>query len=132
MIGEWVLINFIVNHWLLCGLTLVVAITLILEEFKNQGNGRGLSCEQLVAFMNHRKVKLFDLRKPEFFELGHIKGSVNINEDGLKSDSKVEAVILINETGKFPFSLLKKIGENGYFLIGGINAWQQVKLPLEK
>ncbi len=126
------LANFIVNHWLLCSLTLFVVIALVLEEFRDQGNSRGLSCEQLVALINHKKIKLLDLRKPESFKSGHIRGSVNINKNDLEPNSKVEAIVLINETGKIPLSFLKQIGKNGYFLIGGIDAWRRTKLPLEK
>lgn len=127
-----VLVNFIVNHWLLCGLTLIVTVLLIFEELNGQGNDRGLSCEQLVALMNHKKVKLFDLRAPKIFKSGHIRGSINIVKDDLASDPEVEAIILLSENGKVPFALLNKVGKNSYFLVGGINAWQQAKLPLEK
>ncbi len=126
--------KFITDHWLLCSATLMVLILLIYEEFRGD-NSKGISCEQLVALINHKKIRLLDLRSPELFKLGHIRGSMNvttINEQQKDEAKDVDAIILINQKGNVPTRLLRQYPNKGYFLTGGIDAWLQTNLPLEK
>lgn len=97
---------------------------------------------KLNTILNNQDVQLLDVRTPNEFKSGHIKGSVNINyydQDFSKqvlSLDKNKPVYVYCRSGvrsKYSSEILKKLGfKTIYNLRGGILNWSANKLPLKK
>ncbi|MGC1182176.1 rhodanese-like domain-containing protein [Legionella sp.] len=132
--------QFIINHWQLWLLFIVVLFLTFLNELVTQKKkAKALSPQDIVDLMNNELAVVIDLRDKESFKKGHIINSVNVkNEDfeQKKMDKyKNKPVILVCERGLQAPALAKKISLQGYqpmVLAGGIEAWLQADLPLVK
>ena len=83
-------------------------------------------------------LQLIDVRTPEEFQAGHLKGAKNIPVDQLQARagelSKDEPLALYCRSGNRSASALRIVGSLGFkgaqHLEGGILAWQREGLPL--
>jgi thioredoxin len=119
-------------------LTLTLAILLI--ACKTQSNG-GLTPTDFNKQITSEEVKLIDVRTPEEYNEGYIKGAINIDwnagdfETAMTQFGKDQKIFLYCKSGTrsgHAFDLLKKLGyKNVYNLNGGISAWKAAQLPVE-
>lgn len=137
------LLEFIVNHWILNGIFIVLLIVLVFEEARAQGMGRfGLSPQALTHLMNRESPLLLDMRDHKSFKEGHIIGSVNLPHESLEHDfkkyekDKSQTIVVICTEGQkaaiFAGKMRKKGFENMHILSGGIGAWKTAHMPLVK
>jgi len=134
--------QFVIHHWLLCGLFVVLLIFLFIEEARYKGFAGGLSPQQVVQKINHEKVVVLDLRDTRAFEEGHIVGAVNqiaaqVEKDLSKLDKyKEQSLILVDATGQKAAALMTKLRKSGFkevqLMTGGLSAWKKAELPLKK
>jgi rhodanese-related sulfurtransferase len=97
---------------------------------------------EAVQLINRKDALVLDLREPGEFGAGHAPHARNIpagqleNRIGELDKFKGRPLILACQTGGRSHSvtgLLKKAGFAEVFVLsGGVNAWQQASLPLEK
>jgi len=109
---------------------------------KTETTVKNVEPKALSAVLNTNKVQLLDVRTPNEFKSGHIKGSVNINyydqdfSEQVLSLDKNKPVYVYCRSGvrsKYSSDILKKLGfKNIYNLKGGILNWSAQKLPLVK
>ncbi|RKQ83616.1 rhodanese-like domain-containing protein [Brockia lithotrophica] len=88
---------------------------------------------------------VIDLRKPEDYAQGHLRGAQNIpfppfaapgegigaKMETLPKDKKILVYCYTGQTGAFTTALLRLNGFDAYNLAGGFNAWKAANLPLE-
>jgi rhodanese-related sulfurtransferase len=137
------LIDFIVNHWLLCSLFLVMLVIFLINEFQHRAKSiKGLSPQQAVDLMNHQNGVVIDIREPDLFSKGHILGAQNIKLSDFESKKsklnkfKSRPMIVVcaqgTQSGKFADLLRQSNFEHVFQLEGGLAAWQQDQFPLTK
>ncbi len=134
------IIQFIIHHWFLSGLFIILVILLFVEEAKAKGILGQINPQEAVLLINREQAIVIDIRNREAFKQGHIVGAVNIPEEDIeKSLSKIEKyqnrrIILVCTTGQKAGGVAVKLQkhkiERVQVLSGGINAWKNAALPL--
>lgn len=135
------IIAFLIHHWILSALFALLAVALLINEWRVRTFGiKSVSSQELVNLLNHSGAALIDIRSGERFAKGHILGAQNIPEKevvdrlGGLSKFKSKPVILICTTGLDApklYSLLTKEGFTQlYYLAGGMTGWQANGLPV--
>ncbi len=136
------LLEFITNHPLLITAAVVTGGVLLYNELRVVGHGKFmLSPDQAVRLMN-QGAAVFDLRTPEDYQAGHLAGAKNLQLSDL--DGQIESlkryrkkpVIAYDEKGQASPRAIAKLRqaefENVFSLRGGLVAWREEHLPLEK
>ena len=130
------------HHPLLLGATLVVAAALAAHEFLAQrANFAAVSPAEAVALVNSGAL-IIDIRTREAFEDGHIPKARNVpgasiaeGAEGLER-FKGKPIIAYCDTGATAGAAARHLGRLGfaqaYNLRGGLAAWRQDNLPVEK
>lgn len=105
-------------------------------------NAGSLSASGAVTLINREKAVVVDVGDIEEFASGHVGGAKNVPfselEDKLPGVVKNKALplILVCSTGaraNRAVAIAKKLGyEQAQALAGGLKAWKQANLPLEK
>ena len=133
--------KFIIDNWYLILLALVAGSMLLMPLVKG-GMGGTLSPAGAVQLINREKAVVIDVCEPEEFALGHVNGAKNIPlgqlEERLPSVVKNKALPLVLVCAKGPRSvraeaMAKKLGyDKAQALAGGLKAWREANLPVEK
>lgn len=135
-------INFIINHWFLSALFLILLVALIVSEWINRGaSGARLSPEAVVSLMNHQNALVFDFRSEAAFSQGHILGAQHFSMQALEKkieslhkhkDKPIIFVNAENDANAKAQALLQQKGFQVFMLAGGMSAWKNAGLPLAK
>ncbi|MCF6202063.1 MAG: rhodanese-like domain-containing protein [Methylococcaceae bacterium] len=135
-------IEFISNHYLL-SLALIVVLYLLLQELIESSFNKfeGLSPMLAVAKMNNTDSIIVDVRDPHEYIKGHIENSLNLplnkfSETVNKIEQyKKQTVIIVCQTGTRSIAacktLTKENFENVYNITGGMQSWEDSKLPIK-
>jgi len=134
---------FIERHWALSVLFVVLFIAIIFYEKRTQKhNAGGVKPEEAVRLMNKSNAVVIDIRAREAFASGHIIKSRHIPlvdlPQSLKSLQKLKQkpIIIVAEKQVDVAQAIKQLKANGFTqvgaLSGGLKAWCDAKLPLEK
>jgi rhodanese-related sulfurtransferase len=102
-----------------------------------------ITVEELKKLMAEQKVVVVDVRSPDAYNIGHIKGSINLPLDKIQAgdykdlprDKRIITYCSCGaeQSSATATSLLEKAGyKNGATLLGGTNAWQQSGGEMEK
>ncbi len=104
--------------------------------------GSEVSAFEAVQLINRKDAVVIDVRDIGEFEAGHISGAKHIPEtqiaDRLKELEKFKdrPIIMICRSGARSGSAVKNLRSNGFTeavnLAGGIGAWEQAGMPLQK
>ncbi|STX52263.1 Rhodanese sulfurtransferase like protein [Legionella busanensis] len=133
--------HFIINHWLLWVLLLIVLIAIFINELLEQKRqGQGVSPQMAVKHINENDAVVIDLRDEENYRKGHIVNAVRAAPESFNSKQmdkyKTKPIILVCAQGLESKALAAKLRQQGFtqpmILSGGINAWQNADLPLVK
>ena len=134
------IVDFIINHWVLVSLFVILLIAYVSLESTAGDLGFGASPQDVVQMMNNKGAMVIDVRDNETFKKGHLIGSRNIAADVLQvkmtkgNKNKENPIILVCESGKNTPPLatnLKRAGfKNVFLLSGGIEQWKKQELPL--
>ena len=135
-------IEFVLNHYLLTLALAVVTFLLIQDLFESAFNKfKSLSPMLAVAKMNSDDVSIIDVREPHEFIKGHIENAINIPLGKLASQlsqlghQKENPVIVVCQTGARSVPACKTLTKAGfndvYNIIGGMQAWEDGKLPIK-
>ncbi len=135
--------RFIVDNWMIISVALSSGLMLLWPTIMGSMPGGGnLSPDAAVQLINREKAVVIDVTEAEEFATGHIGGAKNIPvnaiEDKLAGIVKNKALPLIMVCPKGAratraAAAAKKLGySNVQVLAGGLNAWRQANLPVEK
>lgn len=133
--------KFIIDNWYLVFVALASGTMLLWPMLKSAGGGT-LSPAGAVQLMNREKAVVVDVSGAEEFAAGHVVGSKNIPlaelEERLPATVKNKALplVLVCATGNRSNSavaIAKKLGyENAQAMAGGLKAWRDASMPVEK
>lgn len=135
-------VQFIIHHWLLSGLFIVLLILLFIEEARTKGLLGHLSPADLVQLMNREAAVVIDIRDRAAFQEGHIIGAFNFPAAELTKDfSKLnkhrdKPLVIVCATGQKSAEVAGKLKQQNYaqvhVLSGGMNAWKNAQMPVVK
>ena len=133
--------DFLINNWVLVAVALVSGAMLLWPAVQG-GMGGGLSPSEAVLLMNREKAVVVDVGEPEEYSQGHVAGARNVPLGQLEQRlpeavrNKALPVLLVCATGARASRALasaKKLGyDKAQVLAGGLKAWKDANLPVEK
>ena len=137
------ILNFISNHWDLFTALIVIIVLLIVITFIDTIRGiKQIGPAEATHLINHSDALVLDVREDKEFATGHIINSLHIPMSKVESQleklnkHKSSPVIVSCRSGARSNSIcgmLRKNGfENAVNLKGGIIAWQNANMPLNK
>jgi rhodanese-related sulfurtransferase len=134
-------VKFIIDNWYLVFVALASGSMLMWPLLKNAGGG-SLTPAGAVQLINREKAVVIDVCETEEFAAGHVGGAKNIPlnqlEERLATTVKNKALplVLVCATGaraNRAVGIAKKLGyENVQAMAGGLKAWREASLPVEK
>ena len=134
--------KFLIDNWMLISIALASGGMLVWPLVAGSMNAGSLSASGAVTLINREKAVVVDVGDIEEFASGHVGGAKNVPfselEDKLPGVVKNKALplILVCSTGaraNRAVAIAKKLGyEQAQALAGGLKAWKQANLPLEK
>jgi len=138
------LLNFINNHWDLFTALIIILVLLFASTLVNTIRGiKQIGPAEATRLINHEDALVLDVREDKEFAGGHIINSLHIPmakvQDQLTkklSKHKSSPIIVSCRSGARSNSVcgvLKKNGfENVANLKGGLIAWQNANMPINK
>jgi rhodanese-related sulfurtransferase len=135
-------VKFLIDNWMLISVALTAGGLLVWPLIASGTAAGSLSATAAVQLMNREKAIVIDVGEPEEFAAGHVANSKNIPfgqlEDKLPSTVKNKALPLIflcpvGARAARAVSVAKKLGyDQAQSLSGGLKAWREANLPVEK
>jgi rhodanese-related sulfurtransferase len=138
--GDAVL-EFLLKNWMLVLTAAVSGFFLLWPQIKGKGGAGSVGTVEAVRLINREKAVLIDVSEPEEFAKGHPNGARNVplsRLEGAKElpSNKALPLVVVCPTGSRAsraVGLLRKAGyANVQSLAGGLNAWREANLPIEK
>ncbi len=139
------MLEFLLKNWMLVLTALVSGFFLVWPQIKGKGGAGSVGTAEAVRLINREKAVLIDVSEPEEFAKGHANGARNVpiskleaKLDGSKDlpSNKALPLVVVCPTGSRASraaGLLRKAGyEKAQSLAGGLDAWREAKLPVEK
>ena len=132
--------SFLLENWLLV-LAALVSGTLLLWPSLSRSRAAGISPTEAVRLINREKAVLIDVCDADEYAKAHAAGSRNVPLASLDSSKALPSnknlpVVLICASGQRAVraaDTLRKQGfENARALAGGLPAWREANLPIEK
>jgi rhodanese-related sulfurtransferase len=127
------------HNFLLLAAAVVSGAMLLWPLVRRQTGGPWVSVAEATQLINREDALVVDVRDPGEYQAGHVLGAKNTPLDRLEGGElkrKDKPVILYCESGERApkaAALLKKQGfERVVCLSGGLGAWKQAGMPVEK
>ena len=134
--------DFLIHNWALISVALVSGGMLVWPLVKGGAAGGGLNTSNAVQLINRERAVVVDVSETEEFAAGHIGGARNVPLNELEErlpamvKNKALPVLLVCPTGaraSRALAIAKKLGyEKAQVLGGGLKAWKEANLPVEK
>jgi rhodanese-related sulfurtransferase len=134
-------VKFFIDNWFLI-LAAIVSGGLLAWPMLQRGVGGGkLTANEAVMLINREKAVLIDVREPHEYAAAHAAGAKNVPLAKLESagdlpKNKALPLVVLCATGARAgraVAILHKLGyENSRALAGGLAAWREANLPVEK
>ena len=132
--------SYVIDNWYWIVTAVASGGFLLWQQLKN-GTGVGATPAQAVQMINREKATVIDVREPDEYKAARVVGSKNIplgelaGAKGLPGN-KTLPVVLVCATGARSTKAANQLKEMGYdkavSLQGGIAAWREANLPLDK
>jgi rhodanese-related sulfurtransferase len=132
---------FLMHNWALVLIALVSG-TLLLWPGITAASSGGLTPDNAVQLMNREKAQVVDVSEADEFATAHIKGARNVPVNELQQrlpevvKNKTVPLILVCPSGarsRRALGVAKSLGyDKAVVLGGGLKAWREANLPLEK
>ncbi len=131
---------FVMSHSaLFAGLVVVLGVILVFEIKAKAGNAKVIDTQMAIEWINRHEAVVIDIRDKEAFRKGHIINAQSVEPAHVLEKLefyKNKPLIVVCAQGisaQKTAALLKKEGlEQVAILKGGIQAWVDADLPLEK
>lgn len=133
--------NFILDNWYLIFLALASGALLLVPALKGGMSG-GLTAVQAVQLINREKAVVIDVCEPQEYAAGHVNAAKNVPlaqlQERLPQVVKNKAVPVILVCAKGARSaraagIARGLGyDKAQSLSGGLAAWREAGLPVEK
>jgi rhodanese-related sulfurtransferase len=133
-------VEFVRNNLLLFAVAFVSGAMLLWPLVRRSSGGPWVTTAEATHLINREDASIIDVRDPGEYGAGHIIGARNVPlarlEGGELPKRKDRPVIVYCDTGERAgkaIGALKKQGfERVVNLSGGLRAWQQAGLPVER
>jgi len=132
--------EFVVNHWILVTLFVVLAGMVMSDSLTSKLSGiNPVGATQAIQIVNQQQGQFLDIREASEFSKEHIAESVSMPLSSLADNlgslkDPEQPIILVCASGQRARSAAKQLHSNGfseiYVLTGGLNTWKEAKLPL--
>jgi rhodanese-related sulfurtransferase len=136
------LLKFVTEHIFLVALAVVSGTMLVWPAIRRGTGGSSISTLQATLLINQQNALVLDVRDAAEYENGHVLNARHVAAGELPERSaeiekyKTKPVIVVCESGnrseKAAAALRKQGFGQVYSLSGGMSAWKQAGLPLEK
>jgi rhodanese-related sulfurtransferase len=136
------LFEFATNHSILVMVFLVLVAILIGGEFSRLLSGvKEVEPANATRMINHDNAVLVDMRPEKDFSNGHIANALHVPSsdnlgEGKLTGQKQSPIIVYCRSGQQSSHYCNRLKKQGYETVynlkGGIQAWQQANLPLNK
>ncbi len=134
--------KFFIDNWMLIGIALASGGMLLWPLISSGMAAGSLSAAGAVQLINRDKAVVIDVSEPEEFAAGHVVGAKNLPFSQLEEKlpvtvkNKALPLVLVCPNGaraNRALAVAKKLGyEQAQCLAGGLKAWKEANLPLEK
>jgi rhodanese-related sulfurtransferase len=134
------LMQFALENWVLILAAFVSGALLVWPMVRGQG-GAAVGTSEAVRLINREKAVLIDVSEPEEYAQGHAPGARNVPLNSLQGAKELPSnkqlpLVLMCGTGARAARAageLRKLGhERAIALAGGLKAWREANLPVEK
>lgn len=136
------LIQYVTHHPLLVGAAVLALVVVVAFESRQRATAfAAVSSQELIRLMNQGALVL-DIRKPEEFEAGHVKGAKQLASDKILTAGetfkrfKDKPVVVYCESGSLAAAAVRQLNAQGFTkaftLRGGFAAWRAENLPVTK
>jgi rhodanese-related sulfurtransferase len=136
------ILKFVTDNILLVAVALASGAMLIWPAVRRGAAGASISTLQATLLINQQNALVLDVREAAEYEKGHMLNARNIAFGELQARAaelekhKAKPLIVVcdngNRSGRAATALRKQGFEQVFTLSGGIGAWRQAGLPLEK
>jgi rhodanese-related sulfurtransferase len=135
-------VKFLIDNWMLLSIALASGGMLAWPVIAGGMNAGALTASGAVQLINREKAVVVDVGDVEEFAAGHVGGAKNVPFSELENKlsgavkNKALPLILVCPNGARSaraVAVAKKLGyEQVQALGGGLKAWKEANLPLEK
>jgi len=134
-------LEFLIKNWYLVLAAVTSGGLLLWPTIKGTRSAGSVGTAEAVRLMNREKAVLIDVSEPAEYATGHPGGARNVPLGQLEGSrhlpsNKALPLVLVCPTGARAgraAALLRKAGyENAQALSGGLAAWRDANLPVEK
>jgi rhodanese-related sulfurtransferase len=134
-------VKFFVDNWLLILVAFVSGGMLVWPAVRGGGRATAVGPAEAVRLINRERAVLIDVCEPAEYAAGHAAGARNIPLGSIEGSKelpkdKTLPVVVLCATGARSgraVSMLRKLGhEHAVSLAGGVRAWREASLPVEK
>lgn len=136
------ILKFVTDNIFLVAVAIVSGAMLVWPAVRRAGAGASVSTLQATLLINQQNALVLDVREAAEYEKGHMLNARNIAIGEIEARAaeiekyKAKPVIIVcdndNRSGRAATALRKLGFEQVFTLSGGIGAWRQAGLPLEK
>jgi rhodanese-related sulfurtransferase len=140
-LGAAIVIEFLVKNWLWVLTAAVSGGLLLWPQLKGRGGAGSVGTVEAVRLINREKAVMIDVCEPAEYAAGHPVGARNVPLGELEAarglpTNKAVPLVLVCQSGARSaraVGLLRKAGyEKVQSLAGGLAAWREANLPVEK
>ena len=134
--------KFLQDNLLLIAVAFASGAMLLWPYVRRAGGGPSVNTQQATQLINREDAVLIDVREPGEFGAGHILGAKNVPLARIEEGSaelakrKDRPLVVYDERGERAAKAVAALKNQGFGrvvnLSGGIGAWQQAGLPVEK
>jgi rhodanese-related sulfurtransferase len=133
-------VDFVRNNLLLFVVAFVSGAMLLWPLFRRSAGGPWVNTAEATHLINREDALVLDVRDPGEYGAGHILGAKNVPlsrlGDAQVAKRKDRPVIVYCEGGERASKAVAALKRQGFArvvnLTGGLRAWQQAGLPVEK
>ena len=133
--------KFLIDNWMLISVALASGAMLLWPVIQG-ATSTGLSAAHAVQLINRERAVVVDVSDAQEYAAGHVGGARNVPVAQLEQrlpevvKNKALPVILVCPSGtraSRALAVAKKLGyEKAQVLAGGLKAWKEANLPVEK
>lgn len=134
------MLDFLLQNWMLVLVALVSGGMLLWPALGRGGPG-AVSVNEAVRLINREKAVLIDVCEPAEYAAGHAAGARSVPLGTLETSkalpsNKTLPLVVVCQSGaraSRAVAVLRKLGYvNARVLAGGMGAWREANMPIEK